>query len=217
MAFDGNGTFNLLYTWATEAASPPIAISKLDGEMAGVATALSTCLLRNGGGKPTADIDWNAKKLTNLADATAATDALNRQTADARYALTSEGSFTMELATDSSGGSVLTSGTAYWKKIGDTAIVRMPPLYATTADSTLYLRAIPAAIQPVFSGITNTQAVIVSGYVNGNRGVVEIDIPEGQAYWTLKGLTADFDTNSNNKGVGTLATILPTITYHTGT
>ena len=217
MAFDGNGTFNLLYTWATEAASPPIAISKLDTEMAGLATALSSCLLRNGTGKPTADIDWNAKKITNLADATGATDALNLQTADARYALASAGSFTMELATDSSGGSVLTSGTAYWKKIGDTAIVRMPPLYATTADSTLYLRAIPAAIQPVFSGITNTQAVIVSGYVNGNRGVVEIDIPEGQAYWTLKGLTADFDTNSNNKGVGTLATILPTITYHTGT
>ena len=41
MAFDGNGTFNLLYTWATEAASPPIAISKLDTEMAGLAAALS--------------------------------------------------------------------------------------------------------------------------------------------------------------------------------
>lgn len=217
MAFDSNGTFSLLYTWSTEAASPPIAISKLDAEMAGLATALSGCVLRDGSGKPSTDIDWNGKKITNLDDAEAATDALNLQTADARYALASAGSFTMELATDSSGGSVLTSGTAYWKKIGDTAIVRMPPLYATTADSTLYLRAIPAAIQPVFSGITNTQAVIVSGYVNGNRGVVEIDIPEGQAYWTLKGLTADFDTNSNNKGVGTLATIYPVITYHTGT
>ncbi len=49
MSFDGSGTFTVLYNWATEAASPPIAISKLDTEMAGIATALSSCALRTGG------------------------------------------------------------------------------------------------------------------------------------------------------------------------
>lgn len=49
MSFDGSGTFSLLYTWATEAASPPIAISKLDSEFAGIATGLTQCLLRSGG------------------------------------------------------------------------------------------------------------------------------------------------------------------------
>ncbi len=86
MAFDGSGNYTLNFTFATEANSPPIAISKLDTELAGIATALSTCLLRNGNGKPTADIDWNAKKITNLANAAADGDALNRVTADGRYA-----------------------------------------------------------------------------------------------------------------------------------
>ncbi len=48
MSFDGSGTFTVLYNWATEAASPPIAISKLDTEMAGIATGLSSCALRTG-------------------------------------------------------------------------------------------------------------------------------------------------------------------------
>lgn len=86
MAFDGSGNYSLTYTFATEAASPPIAISKLDTEFSGIATGLSLAILRNGNGKPTANIDWNAKKITNLADATADTDAVNRQTGDARWA-----------------------------------------------------------------------------------------------------------------------------------
>jgi hypothetical protein len=85
MPYNGSGTFTLTYSWATESASPPIAISKLDTQEQDIATALSNCLTRDGQGKPSADIDWNAKKITNLADATAATHALNRQAADARY------------------------------------------------------------------------------------------------------------------------------------
>jgi hypothetical protein len=94
MAYDSNGVFSLTYTWATEAASPPIAISKLDTEMAGIATGLSLAILRNGNGKPTANIDWNDKKITNLANATADADALNRITADGRYATLAGPTFT---------------------------------------------------------------------------------------------------------------------------
>lgn len=86
MSFDGSGNYTLNFTFATEAASPPIAISKLDTEFAGIAAGLSLAILRNGNGKPTANIDWNAQKITNLGNATADGDALNRVTADGRYA-----------------------------------------------------------------------------------------------------------------------------------
>lgn len=79
------GIFSRLYNWATEQLSPPIEISKLDQQEEDVATALSNCILRDGTGSPTQNIDWNSKKITGLADAAAATDALNRQSADGRY------------------------------------------------------------------------------------------------------------------------------------
>jgi len=120
VAFDGSGNYTLTYTFATEAASPPIAISKLDTELSGIATGLSLAILRNGNGKPTANIDWNAKKLTNLADATAATDAMNRQAGDARWAqLGAANTFTaaingtdLLMSGDVTGKNLLATGTA---------------------------------------------------------------------------------------------------------
>lgn len=75
MAFDGSGNYTLTYTFATEAASPPISISKLDTEFSGIATGLSLAVLRNGTGKPTAEMDWNAQKLSNIAASTTRTGA----------------------------------------------------------------------------------------------------------------------------------------------
>ena len=74
MAFS-SGTFSVLYNWVTEGASPPIALSKLDSEFLGVATGLTNCVLRDGTGIPTADISWNGKKITSLADSTTRTGA----------------------------------------------------------------------------------------------------------------------------------------------
>lgn len=79
------GTFSLNYSFTTEAAAPPIEISKLDEEFQGLATGLSNCLLRDGTGLPTAAIPFNSQRITGLGDATADTDALNRQTGDGRY------------------------------------------------------------------------------------------------------------------------------------
>jgi len=80
-----SGTYSVVYNWTTESAAAPIEIAKLDQQDADMAAALSTCLLRDGTGLPTASIPFNSQRLTGLGDATAATDALNRQTADARY------------------------------------------------------------------------------------------------------------------------------------
>ena len=75
MAFSG-GVFSKLYSWATEQATPPIEISKLDAQETDFATGLSNCILRDGTGIPTAAISWNSQRLTSLGTATARTDAI---------------------------------------------------------------------------------------------------------------------------------------------
>lgn len=74
MSFSG-GVYSLQYNWTSEAASPPIEIAKLDTEMAGIAGGLSSCLLRDGTGLPTASIPFNGQKITGLGNATLAQDA----------------------------------------------------------------------------------------------------------------------------------------------
>lgn len=68
MAFNGSGTFVLTYNWAVEAATPPIALSKLDTEFENVKGGLELCLTRDGQNSPSAAMDWNDKDLTNVAD-----------------------------------------------------------------------------------------------------------------------------------------------------
>lgn len=85
MPWNGSGSVSLVYTWATEAGSPPIAISKLDEQEVDLGSMIANCLARDGQNSPSDHIDWNAKRIENLADAAADTDALNRQTGDSRY------------------------------------------------------------------------------------------------------------------------------------
>lgn len=282
MAFDGSGTFSLIYNWATEAASPPIAISKLDTEMAGIATGLSSCMLRTGGtvtgattfnaavtisaaipylllsetGVTADNGKWGLLANSEEFSIRAYDDALSGvaqamlitrtgTTVDAitfagtqinlnctgtavngdlaiSGALTvgsqaialapASGNFTMELATASSGGSVLGSGTAYWKRVGGVVTMRLPYLVATTTDTSIYLRGIPAACQPSLTG-DYTQCVLVAGKINGADGAVQIDVYEGQAYWLLEGITAAFAGGSDAKGVGVTSSFGPVITY----
>mgnify|MGYP003449949889 FL=1 len=126
--------------------------------------------------------------------------------------LPSSGNFTMELATDSTGGSVLASGTAYWKRVGGVVTMRMPYLAATTTDTTLYLRGIPSACQPTLTG-TYYQCPLVPGKINGADGAIQIDIYEGTAYWLLEGITAAFAGGSDTKGIGVTGSFGPVISY----
>lgn len=75
MAFSG-GVFSRLYSWATEQASPPLEIAKLDTQEEDFATGLSNCILRDGTGIPTAATPWNSQRITTLGAATARTDAI---------------------------------------------------------------------------------------------------------------------------------------------
>lgn len=75
MAFSG-GVFSKLYSWATEQATPPIEIAKLDAQETDFATGLSNCILRDGTGVPTAATPWNSQRISSLGTATARTDAI---------------------------------------------------------------------------------------------------------------------------------------------
>ena len=76
--FDGSGGWSWSYTWANEAAlGNPISATKMDAQFADAAAGFQNCLTRDGQGRPSANIDWNAKKITNLANGTASGDAIN--------------------------------------------------------------------------------------------------------------------------------------------
>lgn len=86
MALNGSGTFSRLYNWVTDRNNTvKITASRMDAEFDGIATALSTALYRDGQAAATANLPLGGYKITGLGDATAATDAMNRQAADARY------------------------------------------------------------------------------------------------------------------------------------
>jgi len=96
MPFNGNGTFARLYSWAVDAAANVnISSSRMDAEMTGIAAGLSNCLTRDGQSPPTADLPFGGKRLMNIAAAAAGTDALNRDTADARYVQANAASTTL--------------------------------------------------------------------------------------------------------------------------
>lgn len=85
MAFSG-GVFVRLYSWAADAASEILIRSdRMDAEFDGIATGLSKCVLKDGTQTITNHIPWNGKRITGLGDASADTDALNRQSGDGRF------------------------------------------------------------------------------------------------------------------------------------
>lgn len=86
MAYNGSGTFVRLYNWvADKAGGLKIIASRMDAEMDGFATGLSNAITKDGQTTITANIPFNNRRITGLGDAAAATDAMNRQTADGRY------------------------------------------------------------------------------------------------------------------------------------
>lgn len=77
--YDGNGTFVRAHNWSSDAANAiDITASRFDAEDDAFAAALSNCILRDGQGKPTADIPWNNHRLTGLGAPTDPTDAVTK-------------------------------------------------------------------------------------------------------------------------------------------
>lgn len=80
------GTYTRARNWVQDKINlinPQAAL--FDQEDDATALGLNNCITKDGLNKPSATMDWNGQRLTALADATAATDAVNRQFGDARY------------------------------------------------------------------------------------------------------------------------------------
>lgn len=76
MPFNGSGTFNRVYDWTDDRDNGvKIQADRMDTEMDGMATGLSTCLTKDGQTTPTANIPMGGYRITNLGDASARTDA----------------------------------------------------------------------------------------------------------------------------------------------
>lgn len=85
MAFSG-GVFSLLYNWVTDRDNnQPIDATKMQAENQGLADGLSNTITRDGQSTITSNIPFNGQRITGLGNASAATDAMNRQSSDGRY------------------------------------------------------------------------------------------------------------------------------------
>jgi hypothetical protein len=87
MPFNGSGIFSRLYSWTADAAnSIKIRADRMDAEFNGIATALTNAILRDGTGKPTANIDFNNKRITVLAAPVDVQDAARKAEIDTEAA-----------------------------------------------------------------------------------------------------------------------------------
>lgn len=76
MPFDGSGNFTRDHTWASDAAAGiKIKADIHDTHDQDIANAVSLMICKDGRSSPTADINWGAKKITNMAPGSANTDA----------------------------------------------------------------------------------------------------------------------------------------------
>lgn len=72
MAFDGNGVFVRLYSWVNDAAANiKIRADRMDNEMNGFATGLSTCITKDGQTNVTANLPMAGFRHTGVGDAVA--------------------------------------------------------------------------------------------------------------------------------------------------
>lgn len=75
MAFNGSGVFNRLYSWVNDAAANiKIRADRMDNEMNGFATGLSTCITKDGQTTITANLPMAGFKHTGVADGSNRTD-----------------------------------------------------------------------------------------------------------------------------------------------
>jgi hypothetical protein len=78
MAFNGSGTFNRIYNWVTDLGNNiNITASRMDAEQDGIATGLSNCITKDGQTTISANIPFNSKKITGLANGSARTDSIS--------------------------------------------------------------------------------------------------------------------------------------------
>lgn len=146
-----SGTFTRPNDFTTDASLgiDPTA-TKFDQEFDDIKDALDIAIYGDGQQTITADIPWGGKKITGLGTATAGTDALNRDTADARYLLKAQLAAGMPVnasITCSVGSSELTVALkgADGTDPSATNTVLLPFRSATAGTGTITTRSVTAA------------------------------------------------------------------------
>lgn len=121
MAFNGSGVFLRLYNWVNDAAANiKIRADRMDNEMDGFATGLSSCITKDGQTTITANLPMATYKHTNVGAATAGTDyARANQLISSTYCGTSSGTNTIT-ATVPLGGAFDAAGKVISFKAGGT-------------------------------------------------------------------------------------------------
>lgn len=110
----------------------------------------------------------------------------------------SSGSFTVYLR-GADDGANLTSGTAYWTKIGDVVVLRLPNLYATVTNTTLVVDELPTGIR-VQAGLNTFD--VKPGFVDGNGAGVALSIAANDDYMALTPLSGGtFSASNLQKGI----------------
>lgn len=103
MGFDTSGNWTSdFYPTQDRDADVPILASKFETLIqTNLKGSFDNCILRDGTGKPIADISFNSQKITNLADGEAATDAVNKGQLDSAVATpaSEEEAGTIQIAT----------------------------------------------------------------------------------------------------------------------
>ena len=85
MAFS-SGTFSRLYSWVDDRDNGvKIRADRMDAEFDGIATGLSTAILKDGTQTITADIPFSGNKITGLGDPTSAQDAATKTYVDTNF------------------------------------------------------------------------------------------------------------------------------------
>lgn len=84
MGFDGNGKWTSnFYPISDRDNGVAILASKFQNLIQNdIKSGFDNCILRDGTGRPNANINWNGHKITNLASGTGATDAVNKEQMD---------------------------------------------------------------------------------------------------------------------------------------
>lgn len=215
-AFDGTGTFNRLYNWQSDKASSiPVTASRMDAEMDGFATGLSTCVTKDGQTTITGNLPMSGFRHTGIGNATARTEyPAVSQVQDNKFCYGAEtGSVNAYAIAPTIAPSAYAAGQIFWVNVGNT----------NTASATLNISSLGAkAIKK--GGTTAVDAGdLVSGtvyplfYDGTNFQMVGAIQPAAVSYSILTGVPTQLAAVSNTGSINlTNLTMAGTITGTTG-
>ena len=112
------------------------------------------------------------------------------------------GSFTATLSNASSGGTTVTTVTAYWKLVNNTVSLRIPALNGSTDATSLYIQGLPAAIQVGAIGSAQyAQALVNNGSSGDEAGLIVFSssVSYARIYSTIA--SGSFIAGTSQKGL----------------